>query len=303
MSLWGKTDNLAGAPTFVARKATIDVTAVASNALNMVGSNTSFNTGDEVAYVVASGAGVTGLTTGTSYFIRRIDADKVEFYDTLANATNYDATTGRVAITAGTGVASLQRTGVANPAGVDAGSLRPYGEHNYNGGTLLLIDDTEAQQPDNIARGLNEPGWWVYRTYTDTNGSVRHKAEHLIFLNVAPATSGDALNDSTDAIVVDRTITITTAPVAASVTAPAEATFSVVAAVDPTTTLSYKWQTNGGAGTIYTDLADAGVYSGVTTATLTISDSTGLNGYKYRVVVSATGATSKTTTGVTLTVA
>ena len=79
-------------------------------------------------------------------------------------------------------------------------------------------------------------------------------------------------------------------------------TFAVVAAIAPSGTMTYQWQTNGGAGTSYSNIANAGVYSGATTATLAISNVAGLNNYKYRVIVSSTTAASKTTTGVTLTV-
>lgn len=172
---------------------------------------------------------------------------------------------------------------------------------NYPDGTqLVFVDEVEARQPENKARGIRNAGWWLYRTYTDANGSTRYDNECLVAISNTAVAAGDA---SDDAVVVDRTITITTAPVATTVTAPAAAVFTVVAAAIPTTTLSYKWQTNGGSGTTYTDLAEGGVYSGVATDTLTISDSTGLDGYEYRVVVSADGAADTTVAGVTLTVA
>jgi gliding motility-associated-like protein len=60
---------------------------------------------------------------------------------------------------------------------------------------------------------------------------------------------------------------------------------------------SLKWQLSTDGGTNYTDITDAGVYSGSATATLTISNVNGLNNNKYRLnangssgIVSSTGA-------------
>lgn len=160
------------------------------------------------------------------------------------------------------------------------------------------VSVTEAQQAENIAKGISTPGWTKHTQYTNAQGVIRNKSEVLV------AFGGDITSDSTDdTVVVDRTVTITTAPVGRGVTAPESTSFTVVASVTPTAPATYKWQTNGGSGTAYTDIADDAVYSGATSETLTISDSTGLNGYKYRVVVGAEGATSKTSSGVTLTVA
>lgn len=160
------------------------------------------------------------------------------------------------------------------------------------------VSITEAQQAENIAKGISTPGWTKHTQYTNAQGVIRNKSEVLV------AFGGDMTSDTTDdATVVDRTIAITVGPVAHSVTAPAATTFTVTASVTPAAAATYKWQTNGGSGTTYTDITDDAVYSGAATSTLSISDSTGLNGYKYRVVVSADGATAKTSSGVTLTVA
>lgn len=84
-------------------------------------------------------------------------------------------------------------------------------------------------------------------------------------------------------------ITIGTQPSASSVTAPAGATFTVAATTNDGGTLSYQWQISADGGTTYANITNGGVYSGATTATLTISNSTGLNSRRYRAVVSSTG--------------
>lgn len=99
-------------------------------------------------------------------------------------------------------------------------------------------------------------------------------------------------------------ITIGTQPSNATVTAPAAASFTVAATTNDGGTLSYQWQISTDGGSTYSNVTNAGVYSGATTPTLAISDSSGLDGRRYRVVVSSTGgAPSVTSTARLLTVA
>lgn len=84
-------------------------------------------------------------------------------------------------------------------------------------------------------------------------------------------------------------ITITAQPPNRSVTAPAGTTFTVSATTNDGGTLSYQWQVSTNGGTSYSTVSNGGVYSGATTATLTISNSTGLNTYRYRCLVSSNG--------------
>jgi len=164
----------------------------------------------------------------------------------------------------------------------------------YPEGTqVIFVDETEAQAAANKARGINTPGWYLYRSYLDSAGVTRHKAEMLVELSVAAADSGDATAD-------DRTILISAQPADASADTGTGATFSVTAAATPTASLSYQWEVSTDGGSNWAD-ATGGVYSGDTTATLTISDVTGLDAYEYRVVISATGASDVTSSAATLT--
>lgn len=165
---------------------------------------------------------------------------------------------------------------------------------------VFFVDRTEAQQEENIAKGLNEPGWWFYTTYTDSEGQVRNKADHLVFIDVLSDVSSDAADD---VAVVDGTITITSHGSNRTVTAPAATTFVVAATlVGGTGTLAYKWQVATDSFPTYADLSEAGVFSGVATNTLAISDTTGYTGYRFRCVISSDGCTTKTSTPKTLTV-
>jgi subtilisin-like proprotein convertase family protein len=85
----------------------------------------------------------------------------------------------------------------------------------------------------------------------------------------------------TDPPAVCFPINLTGQPANATVCAGANGSFSVVATPNG---VSYNWQANTGSGFVY--LTNSGVYSGVTTATLTITGATlAMNGYQYRCVV------------------
>jgi len=65
--------------------------------------------------------------------------------------------------------------------------------------------------------------------------------------------------------------------------------------------LTYQWQVDTGSG--FNNIADGGVYSGATTAALGITGAAaGMNGYKYRVIVSGTEAYTATSDSASLTV-
>jgi hypothetical protein len=167
--------------------------------------------------------------------------------------------------------------------------------------TIVFVDETEAALKENKDRGINAPGWWSYYTYTDSSGATRHKAEHLVTLANADLNANETQSD--DTIAADLTIVIDSQPADASVTAPAAAQFVVAATTTPAGgTLTFQWQEDQGSG--FANLSDGGVYSGATTNTLDISDSTGLNGYQYRLAISATGASAQALSdAATLTVA
>ncbi|MBI4913247.1 MAG: hypothetical protein HY823_10955 [Acidobacteria bacterium] len=90
---------------------------------------------------------------------------------------------------------------------------------------------------------------------------------------------------------------IVTHPSNATVAAGGNTSFTVVA----TGATGYQWQLSTGGP--FADITNGGVYSGATTATLSITGATtGMNGYQYRVVVSGAGP-SVTSNAATLTVA
>jgi len=98
--------------------------------------------------------------------------------------------------------------------------------------------------------------------------------------------------------VVNTAPAITANPTAVTICAGGTASFSTTASGSG---LSYQWQVNTGSG--FTNVTNGGVYSGATTATLTITGVTAaMNGYVYQAVVSGTCAPSATTATALLTV-
>ena len=158
----------------------------------------------------------------------------------------------------------------------------------------LGVSVDEAQNSDNKAKGLNTPGWVKYSTYTDSGGNTRHKSEVLV--------AGINITGDNDTIDPDPVITIGTQPIAASVTAPATATFTVAATATRSAVLSYQWQIQQEGAGAWANISGATSASYTTGATATGDGAGATDGDNYRVIVSATGATSVTSSSVALTV-
>jgi hypothetical protein len=304
MALWGKVDTLAASPKYITRRAYFGTANVstANSTITLTNSNTAFAVGDGVVYNNGGGASITGLTSGSTYYIAAGGAAGV--FKLSSTEAGAKAGTGLISLT-GTGNTAqfLQRNAEGNESTAPAN-----GDHINNGRDLYFVDVNEAQQPENKARGLKGPGWWLYRTATNADGSVYHHAECLIALggqsDKLQATTGDAADD---AVVLDATVSITAQPTNTSVVEPATATFSVTAAITGAGSLTYQWQVQEGGAGAWTNVSRG---SGGTTATYTTgatqvaaSGTADSNGDKYRCVVGAsTGNTDVTSNAVTLTV-
>ena len=168
---------------------------------------------------------------------------------------------------------------------------------------LVFVDTTEDGIASNKTRGIDGPGWWLYRTYQTHNGTERHKAEKLASLRVAAGTSGDAADETVVADVLE-TITVGTQP-ANSTSSSGAGTFVAAFTVDQSGTKVYKWQRQTATATTrWVDVSaslDTGItYANFTTATLAYSGlaSNALDGYKYRCVLNTSkGAETKYTNG------
>ena len=92
---------------------------------------------------------------------------------------------------------------------------------------LIFADATEGSLAESKSRGISNPGWWLYRTYTDHYGNTRHKSECIAAMSVAAGTSGD-MADDTIAADVASSVTIGTQP-ASSTSSSGAGTFANLA--------------------------------------------------------------------------
>lgn len=184
------------------------------------------------------------------------------------------------------------------------------------GRQVLFISQEEAALEENIKRGFDTPGWWSYYTIEMPDGTKRYKTECLVVLSETQASAGDAsyaryvggASTSDDEQAADSTptpITISSQP--ANVTGaatPYTGTFAVTAAGQAT--LQYQWQRQTATGTTWSNISNGGVFSGATTATLTLTAAAKAtyDGYKFRVRISSTGgATTVTSNSASITYA
>ena len=149
------------------------------------------------------------------------------------------------------------------------------------------------------SRGIKNPGWWLYRTYTDHYGATRHKAECIAAMSVAAGTSGD-MADDTIAADVASSVAIGTQP-ASSTSSSGAGTFANLATTTTGTpgTLAYVWQRQTASGKRWQNITaslDTGItYTNFTTATLGYTGLGGatLDGYKYRVKITSANGTEE----------
>lgn len=154
------------------------------------------------------------------------------------------------------------------------------------GATIQAIDKVYGVDSTEAVAQTTDPGWVYVNSYSDMHGVTRTKREVLVAASSYTA-------DAEDTVYPDVVITINTEPSNSSANTGDAVEFSVVATTLPTgVTLNYRWQEAANANVAFSNLTDTGVYSNTGTATLDISDNTGLDGYIYRVQISATGASA-----------
>lgn len=163
--------------------------------------------------------------------------------------------------------------------------------------TIVFVDETEAGLNENRTRGIDGPGWWSYYTYVTSEGDTRHKAEKLVALANPDTNANETQTDDTIAADVASAVTITGQPANAT-TSSGGATFTVTTSTTGTPgTLAYQWQYQTASQTTkWTNLTNTGIYTGATTATLTLTGATSaVNGTKYRVKITSAGGTEEIT--------
>jgi hypothetical protein len=100
-------------------------------------------------------------------------------------------------------------------------------------------------------------------------------------------------------LTVYRQLYFTNQPNSDTFTVGQTGAFSVTVAISSSATISYQWQLSTNNGGSWSNITNGGIYSGALTAVLQISAiSSGLNGYRYRCLVSAPGVLSSITSDV-----
>lgn len=262
MALWGNKDSKTASGT-------VSITTGGA----VTGSSTAFTTQAKVGNTIKVGS--------DEYVIVAIASDTACTVQSGINGGSITAKTGQ-SYTLSEKPVFVAQSESANSSGTSGNSTKVYG-----------VDVTEEAQAEAKAKGAAHAGW--VRTVAGTGGRAgRYFTEVLV---AGGSITGDQADDT---VFPDRTITISAQPADSEEDTGTAVTFSVTASVAPTTTLSYQWQLSTD-GETWSNISNAGVYTTATTATLNISDNTGLDGNQYRVQVSATGATTVTSTAATLT--
>lgn len=186
-------------------------------------------------------------------------------------------------------------------------SIKPYSENGFRASLGGIGRVALVEQPDGVNSPTATAICLALKKPRDkqtgvTLGPVSIATNDRLFL-VVERQDVSTIKYQVELDLVLDAITIGAQPSPVSVTAPAAATFTVAATTNDGGTLSYQWQLSTDSGATYTTIANGGVYSGATTPTLSISNSTGLNTRRYRVrVTSSGGSPAVNSSGALLTV-
>lgn len=132
---------------------------------------------------------------------------------------------------------------------------------------------------------------------TGATTGINNNSYRCIINGTCPGTA----TSNCSLLTVNTPVSLNSQPANAVLCAGTVATFSVAATG---TAPAYQWQESTNGGTTFTNITNGGVYSGATTATLTLTGVTaGMSTYQYRCVVSgAAGCTALNSNNAVLTV-
>lgn len=139
-------------------------------------------------------------------------------------------------------------------------------------------------QGDNLIATINAAGTWsistpYYFTITAPWAWIKLKLNGLTYSGTSNYLASIFFDPN-----------ITQQPLSAKVVHPASVSFAI-SAQSNFATITYQWQLSTNGGSTWGNITNGGVYSGATTATLSISNSTGLNANQYRCNVINTNGT------------
>ncbi len=138
-------------------------------------------------------------------------------------------------------------------------------------------------------------------TYTIASVAAADAATYTVEVTSAGVCIPATVTSNDAVVTVDEIPEIITQPTVSTICDGGNTTFTVDAGI--TSNPTYQWQVSTNGGASYSNLTNTGIYSTVTTNTLTITSSTATeDGNLYRVVVSGSCAPSLTSDAVALTV-
>ena len=193
---------------------------------------------------------------------------------------NYEATSG---VTGGLAVQQQPKGLRTYGWGGQGAANLINGANTVNARNVYGIDSREANVASNKAKGISHTGWVHYQTWTNTQGTVRNRAEVLVALsknfNRANIDFNIGADANEDAVIADNQIVITAQPAINGRTANAQftgASYSITATGTNGMVPVYSWQKSPNL-IVWTDVIDtpyAGAvgFSGNTTANLSVSN-------------------------------
>ncbi len=213
---------------------------------------------------ISNGSHYSGCTTATLWVTNTQSADPVN-YRCVVTAGCGSANSSTAALTLKAATAITQQPSARN---VCPGTTTNFTVAATGDGTLTYQWQTNGV---NISNGSHYSGCTAATLWV-TNAS---SADAVNYRCVVTAGCG-SVNSSTVALTLKTVTSITAQPVSVQVSSGGTTNFTVIATGD---TLTYQWQKNN------TNLSNGGHYSGVTTATLTISSASSADAANYRCVV------------------
>ena len=283
------------------------ITAQPGNATVSVGGNTSFSvtatgTGLSYQWQVSSGGAFSNLLNGGVYSGATTATLSISGATAGMSGNQYQVVvTGAVAPAVTSSPATLTVNSAPAIASQPANATVPAAGHTSFTVTATGSALTYQWQVSSGGAFTNVSNGGVYSGATTatlsitsaTLGMSGYQYQVVVTGNIAPAATS-----SSATLTVTTAPAITAQPVNAAVTAGGSASFSVTATG---TALSYQWQV--GSGGAFANVTNGGVYSGATSATLSITGATaGMNGTQYQVVVTGNIAPAATSSAATLTV-
>ncbi|WP_281233076.1 T9SS type A sorting domain-containing protein [Flavobacterium gelatinilyticum] len=241
-----------------------------------------------------TGSGASNLSAGTY---------TVTITDSTPNGLGGCSTTQTVTITQPAGI--IVSTTSLNPFTSCTGGVSTTQNFTVSGGNLTA--NVFADAPTGFEISTDAVNYSDNITLTPQNGNLSATTIYVRLANTATGTpAGNITFSSPTAVTQNVAVTGTVTPAPAIVTQPSSSTIcsggnTTFAATASNATGGYRWEVNQGLGFI--PITDNAIYSGATTATLSITGATaGMNGFLYHLVATGSCTPDAISNNVALTV-